>query len=194
MLRGLRFDHMRSEGRIPFSPREKVPEGRMRGVGFITDSDSRETDPEAPRPSSGRPGHLLPGGRRDARISLCKTAQHQNAPAREREAWDAKQSVNFPRRSPRLRFLMLRCLRSQITRVGSEFPSPLGRRCPEGADEGRRSHRGVRSSRGPPRNPTTLIRPFRPPSPGGRRDSRLIPREQRNIKTCASGYYFEVSE
>ncbi len=90
MLRRSRSDHIRSKGRIPFSPREKVPEGRMRVVGFITDSDSRETDPEAPRPSSGRPGPTpqsgvppAPGGRRDARVSLCQSAQHfENARAR----------------------------------------------------------------------------------------------------------------
>ena len=61
MLRGLRFEHMRSERRIPFSPREEVPEGRMRVAGFITDSDSREVHLEIPRPSPAVPATFSRG-------------------------------------------------------------------------------------------------------------------------------------
>ena len=51
----------------------------------------------------------------------------------------------------------------------SYSPSPRGRRCPAGADEGSRLRHRPRLKTSPMPGRLTLIRPYRPPSPAGRR-------------------------
>ena len=119
---------MRSEGRIPFSPpgegARRADEGRRIHHGFRFSRDRSRSPTTLIRPC--RPPS--PGGRRNARISLCKTAQHQNAPARVRLG----KSPGLIAASPRMSFP-----RSRVGLVGEspgDAESPMhARRASEGS-------------------------------------------------------------